>query len=141
MQNQEAMICELMRTDKITVTGSLHNAINSTLSEYKIKWKDNDLTLDVMFFHISHLENNKIEKKKMRKLIDKHQIQLDKLSSNSNSSVSSLNAPSMTVQDAKLHIHSLVPNYPGGLVIVANIGVWYNSREKYRRELPKFLTW
>jgi hypothetical protein len=35
----------------------------------------------------------------------------------------------------------LMELYPSGLVVVANIGVWYNSRERYRKELPSFLRW
>ena len=41
----------------------------------------------------------------------------------------------------KTHIDKLSLRYPAGIVVIANIGVWYNSREKYRKELPTFLRW
>ena len=43
-----------------------------------------------------------------------------------------------TVQEQMMEIVSM---YPSGVVVIANIGVWYNSRERFRRELPLFLKW
>jgi len=33
-----------------------------------------------------------------------------------------------------------ISRYHSGLVVVANVGAWYNSREKFRKELPVFIT-
>jgi hypothetical protein len=152
-QNQEALICELMRTDTITVTGSLHNTLNSTASKFNIRWKDeSDLTLDVIFMHMAHLGNSHNIKRvrRRRRRMQENEINFTDSSfednkvvptPKENSSIFSYNSASMTLESADVHMNALLPNYTGGALIVANIGVWYNSREKYRQELPSFLNW
>jgi hypothetical protein len=147
-QNQEALICELMRTDRIIATrgnGSVHIP-NATVSEFNVRWKDrSDLSLDIIFMHIAHLGNFHRGHRGRRKLLGRVgnevvtegriQEQAD------NSSVYAFSQPSMTLQSAEFHMDSLLSQHPEGVVVVANIGVWYNSRETYRKELPYFLRW
>jgi hypothetical protein len=42
--------------------------------------------------------------------------------------------------DVKAEVDNMQSLY-SGMVIIANTGVWYNSRERFRDEVPKFLTW
>lgn len=158
-QNQEALICELMRTDTITLIGSLHHTLNSTVSKFNIRWKDeSDLTLDVIFIHMAHLSHSHHKKSAGRKILQNkrniseasfEELGLDKTTSEESkvnisheiSSNFSYYSPSMTLENAEVHMKFLLPNYTGGSLIIANIGVWYNSREKYRQELPNFLDW
>lgn len=159
-QNQEALICELMRTDRITVTGSLHRTLNSTASEFNIRWKDeSDLTLDVIFMHMAHLGNSHNiwtdRRKAMEENISDSSFLPHNVSESSfeeknisdssflphNSSNFSYDSASMNLESAEIHMKKLLLNYMGGALVIANIGVWYNSREKYRQELPSFLNW
>ena len=139
-QNQEATVCELMRTDRILVTGGLRASPNSTTSEFVIHWKDHPaLTMEIIFLHVAHLNNDHTIRKNKRhlqlKFVD------DPNEPKMNASNYAQSSPSMTLSNAAVHLDSLSQRFPGGAVVVANIGVWYNSREKFRNELPIFLRW
>lgn len=148
-QNQEAMVCELMRTDRITFTGSPHSSEDSTISEFGIKWKDHPhLSLEIIFMHLAHLDGIH-EIRRHRRLNPRTPGNESEARTNlhfhqeakDNSSIYSQGGPSMTLISASSHVETLLQNYPAGIVVIANIGVWYNSREKYRKELPLFLRW
>lgn len=147
-QNQEAMVCELLRTDRITFTGGPRSGADSTISKFGISWKDRpDLSLEIIFMHLAHLMDHDGHRHRRRLNNDafvppetkpKFQAHLE---INDNSSVYAQNGPSMNLISLKSHIDELSLRYPAGIVVIANIGVWYNSREKYRKELPTFLRW
>ena len=158
-QNQEATLCELLRTDQISITGGGgHHDSNSTISEFGISWIDQpSLSMDVIFMHIAHLDiahhhkgrrklsdgsnfdtdidgiHRRNDHRKLDLLIDEHH----KL----NATNYAQNEPSLTLLSASAHMENFSHQYPGGMMIVANIGVWYNSREKFRKDLPVFLRW
>lgn len=149
-QNQEAMVCELLRTDRITFTGGPHAGADSTMTKFGIAWKDRpDLSLEIVFMHLAHLMDHEGHRH-IRRLddvgYDQPEIRMkpkfqSHLEINDNSSVYAQNGPSMNLIGLKSHIDKLSFRYPAGIVVIANIGVWYNSREKYRKELPTFLRW
>ena len=139
-QNQEATVCELMRTDRIIISGGSRASLNSTTSEFVIHWRDNPaLSIEIIFLHVAHLNNDHSNRKNERHL--QQRIINDSLQPKINSSNYAQNSPSITLSSATAHLDNLLVRFPGGVVIVANIGVWYNSREKFRNELPIFLRW
>ena len=139
-QNQEAAVCELMRTDRILLSGGSRASLNSTTSEFVIHWKDNPaISTEIIFLHVAHLNNDHSNLENERHLQLRPAI--DSLRPKINSSNYAQNSPSITLSSATGHIDNLLKRFPGGVVIVSNIGVWYNSREKFRNELPIFLRW
>lgn len=148
-QNQEAMVCELMRTDRITFTGGPHSSQDSTLSEFGIKWKDHPhLSLKIIFMHLAHLtgvheirRHRRLSPRNLEGETEEKTILNSRPEAKDNSSIYSQGGPSMTLISASSQLDTILQNYPAGIVVIANIGVWYNSREKYRKELPLFLRW
>ena len=47
---------------------------------------------------------------------------------------------SLTLDSIKNRVQDLVEIHPG-VVLIVNVGVWYNSRELFRKELPDLLSW
>jgi hypothetical protein len=58
-----------------------------------------------------------------------------------NTSLYEHNSPSMTLDAVKSEVDKLKGKYPSGLILIANVGVWYNSREQFRKDLPSFMHW
>lgn len=141
-QNQEAMVCELMRTDRITFTGGPHSASDSTVSEFGIKWRDHpELYLNIIFMHLAHITDGRKRRRKLTGMSGLEAVLYPVNIANDNSSVYAQGGPSMTLASATAHMERLRARYPAGVIVIANIGVWYNSREKYRKELPTFMRW
>lgn len=46
----------------------------------------------------------------------------------------------LTLHEVKGEVFQMEEMYRG-LVVIANTGLWYNSREHFRKELPELLTW
>jgi hypothetical protein len=57
-----------------------------------------------------------------------------------NHSLFGTDGSSMTLATAKREVSRLQKLYKG-VVLIANVGVWYNSREQFRKDLPDFLSW
>jgi hypothetical protein len=234
-QNQDALLCDLMRSDSVTITSGTHDgsgtsnsADYSFFTDYTIRWKDDKrLKLDVRYYKVLHIDDendgeedldsmfdfsfdfdffgfkskkDRDESRQRRRatvvpteLTTSRPPQLKKGSQQHNSSVTlragqknrtmkaqRLNTHAISNGPAKLNLNSLRmnnrrlgtnnstsgANSTGSVVlprfsfrqiqrtindfigstnrsvaIVANAGVWYNSREQFRRELPILLQW
>jgi hypothetical protein len=47
---------------------------------------------------------------------------------------------SLTLDEIKVRVHNIIDTH-NGVVLIVNVGVWYNSRELLRKELPALLSW
>lgn len=172
-QTQEAMICEMMRTDKrVWAQGNIYGLnVNATkgndiISNVTLHWKDrgqnqreSHTTLDVYFLHLTHLtrssslffsSNNAATDKnedagkptsiwRERERRTRSRMLIPS-SSPRNHSLFGTDGSSMTLETAKKEVNELIKLYKG-VVIIANVGVWYNSREQLRKDVPEFLSW
>jgi len=137
-QNQEALMCEMLRTDRVWATGNVYGLFNTTTSSFTIHWKDpSTLTLDVHFLHMSHLVHMKHNGGEW-----KHSSLHAHSSNNPNVTLQGRFVSSLTLDEVQKELQeNIMPRYPAGIVLVANVGVWYNTREKFRSEIPSFLQW
>lgn len=58
-----------------------------------------------------------------------------------NSTATGIILPRYSFQQIKSVINDFIQSTNRSVTIIANAGVWYNSREKFRRELPTLLSW
>lgn len=151
-QNFDAVACELLRTDRVTITGKY--SPNHTY--YYIKWKTKPLRLNISYFRLKKVFDVDYRRRRVRiRVLREEEEQRRRLSSNSTSSffgslmssyqgkhnqtisrnvtMNTFNYISEQVEDIRIHSK--------GLIVVANVGVWYNSRERFRREIPTLLKW
>jgi hypothetical protein len=138
-QNQEALLCELLRTENIDVHGNIYGVYNGKVSNYTLKWKNNkNRKVDVYFFHMPHGSNaNAI------KSMGEHNHSMHHLLVANASEINAMKANSslhLDLDEAKDYMRNLTTTY-GKVMIVANIGVWYNSRDRFRKDLQILLEW
>lgn len=160
-QNQEAMICEIMRTDDVHVLyGREISSYNRTVSAFNVRWKDgSNLQLNVLFVKVFLLyqENKPKETILFRRRFMRSRGN-DRKGNNTNQrdrraklelverhrAVSEIQNGTGKVSLDLPDLQGIVKeflNHTQGMVIIANIGVWYNSRLQYRLEMPRFLGW
>eukprot|EP01038_Epipyxis_sp_PR26KG_P015539 gene15539-20980_t len=93
--------------------------------------------------------NNKIKPNIIRKTTNNESIIEDNNNNNNNNNsallsnllgINSISGTSLFLNDVNNIINQYINQY-NNVVIIANVGVWYNSREKFRKELPDFLLW
>ena len=137
-QNTDALLCEIMRTDLVTLEGS-NGPIDAN---YTIRWKASKLKLDVHYMKLTNMydngENEVAEARRIRRA-------RRKALSNTTDPASERNvtkvALSMTLPAIQSRVRSIIESHGNGIVLVVNVGVWYNSRELFRTELPDLLAW
>jgi hypothetical protein len=133
-QNHEALMCEMLRTDKVWATGSIYGMFNSSISNYTIHWKDSpSVKLDVYFIHMSRIA------KSSSNGMDKHAHRSNRTSGNSLTTKTLLSL-SMSFPEVKERIKDILDDYQK-VVLIANVGIWYNSRERFRQEAPDLIKW
>jgi hypothetical protein len=157
-QNQEALLCEILRTDKVTLRGKT-GAIDGN---YTIHWKEkNHPPLDVHFMKLTAMYDNGANENENSKLnaaahnknswLRRRRLQ-NTVGTGNTTTASNDTAPmlanataavplSLTLDEIKLRVDSLIEAHANGIVLIANVGVWYNSRELFRTELPDLLGW
>lgn len=154
-QNQDALLCEILRTDRVWATGNIYGSPNTSISNFTIHWKDGTNKLDVVFMHMAHIfvnggsasashdhayDNDQNYHKENSDFSDwKHSGEgLRHLHKNSSSGVYGKEYSSLTLDEVKYHLNDMLQKYRG-FVIIANVGVWYNTRERFRHEVPELL--
>jgi len=145
-QNQLALFCEMMRTQMITISGDIFS------NNFTIHWSDSKVSignpgggsLDVHFFYMKTLKSL-AERNRLRS----HRSRIEgnetiPLSANiSESGIFSENILEANISDfgaLQSRVHDIELGYRG-LVVIANIGAWYNTRDRYREELKPFISW
>lgn len=138
-QNQIALICEIHRiaNNNVKISGDFYGG-NVT-----IEWPEYDLSLDIHYIYIRTLKN----------FANKNKGASSSTNNPSSSSSGSLNHPgsgsgsnnnsnylSASSPLLKEKIQSLMESY-AGLVVIANVGAWYNARDKFRSDIAPFLRW
>ncbi len=140
-QNQDALICEIMRTDKVTVTGSMSGESSQLQSNFTVRWREAGLKLDVLYYKMTHVQEKADRVRRRTKLLRK--LLPDNSSepaADNSTNVTGPRGTSVSFDDVRSSIEALSAQHKG-VVLVANLGVWYNSREKFRLEMPAFLQW
>lgn len=154
-QNQDALLCEILRTDRVWATGNIYGNPNSSISNFTIHWKDKPMKLDVIFIHMAHVyvhsksgaaahdhayDGDQTYHKENSDFADWKHPQSGYRHSHRNGTVTTYGkeASSLTLPEARDHLNFVLSRY-NGLVLVANLGVWYNTRERFRTEMPDFL--
>lgn len=168
-QNEDALICDLLRTDSVSVTTNTASAkINEKgiiEADYTVQWRATpSLKLEVKYFKVSYVEEDERIRKQHRKnrkssrrteVINstspdksKHlrngykRFISEDAALNMNATVVAANSRSiLSFEQLKTALHRFITSQNRSMALVANIGVWYNSREKFREELPDFLKW
>lgn len=156
-QNQEALLCEILRTDDVVLSGKS----GSIDGNYSIHWPNTHIPpLDVHYLKLTAMNDNGVPKegavpssttRLRRKMQRKRAVRvLDGVNSTdasvTNKTLTSRPAPpisplSLTLDEIKDRVQGLMQNHTSGVVLVVNVGVWYNSRELFRTELPDLLSW
>lgn len=207
-QNEDALVCDLLRTDRVSIAGVSNTDYHTIVSDYIIRWKDSNLKLDVKYFPLNYIESDedplggmlRKRKRKRRRVLpvlssgnttanhtNSASTKVNKASTGKKSSTKPLPAkpedsPSnitffdsaslkkdfdtgLSIIDYQLatdassssvetnsttHSHGLsiiqeiidsILSRNHSVAVIANAGVWYNSRERFRKELPEFLGW
>jgi hypothetical protein len=154
-QNQEALLCEILRTDKVTLKGKT----GSIDGNYTIIWKEkNHPPLNVHYMKLTAMNDNGANENENTRLnAAAHNTnswlrrRLQGGTSNTTTAGNetaevprNVTAPvplSLTLDEIKLRVDDLIQTHANGVVLIANVGVWYNSRELFRTELPDLLGW
>ena len=164
-QNQEALLCEILRTDRVT----LHGNTGSLDGNYTIHWKEQNIPpLGIHYMKLTAMFSNgedegindgrdQVQIQRFRRLNHNrrryrgHQRRMQQLSSPNDSTAIIPNSPevskttpiplSLTLDEIKDRVEVLTEHHPNGIVLIVNCGVWYNSRELFRLELPYLLSW
>lgn len=137
-QNTDALLCEIMRTDLVTLEGT-NGPIDAN---YTIRWKASKLKLDVHYMKLTNMydngENEVAEARRIRRARRKAMGNITDLANVSNATKVAL---SMTLPAIQARVQRIIESHGNGIVLVVNVGVWYNSRELFRTELPDLLSW
>lgn len=175
-QNQEALLCEIMRTDSVVLTG----ATGAVDGNYTITWRhDRSLKLDIHYLKLTNMYDNgeneglpkepesKSQRKKLRRAAAaversivspenntdysdaewKRRFHRDNTTTrrgarNSTTTTKPVKVPlSLTLGSIQERVENLLNRSRNGVVLIFNVGVWYNSRELFRKELPDLLSW
>lgn len=122
-QNQIALICEIHRTSStpVNIYGDFYG------TNITIEWPENDLSIDIHYFYVRTLRNFANKNKALP-------------ISNTGSSANNNSNTSPTTPMLKERFQSLLDTYTG-LVVIANVGAWYNTRDKFRNDIAPFLRW
>lgn len=167
-QNFDAMLCETLRSDRTWITMNIESfeSTNSSLASYTIHWKGKAHSLRVFFLHMTHVvlrstsgsashdsaydhdENYLIENSdsydsametgskahRDRRNVRRHQTNTTQQAAiNYSKQTTALSLE--TVRKQLLLFNSTF----GGFALVANVGVWYNTRERFREEVVLLL--
>lgn len=167
-QNQEALLCEIMRTDSVSLGGTT----TAVEGNYTINWRhDRSLQLEVHYMKLTNMYDNgenegvpttgpAVPPPKGKRLRRKaavinakdqyndtlwmhrfqHQNSTQRLHRNSTTKPTKVPL-SLTLDSIKERVHGLLERNANGVVLIVNVGVWYNSRELFRKELPDLLSW
>lgn len=165
-QNQEALLCEIMRTDSVALSGTT-SAIEGN---YTIKWRhDRSLQLEVHYMKLTNMYDNGENEglatvseaaapppngKRLRRKAAvtvasdqyndtqwQHRLQRQN-STRRPHPAKPIKVPlSLTLDSIKERVNGLLERNTNGVVLIVNVGVWYNSRELFRKELPDLLAW
>jgi len=137
-QSTDALLCEILRTDLVTLEGSA----GPIDANYTIRWKSARLKLDVHYMKLTSMfdngENEGIDQRRFRKV--RRVSALNNESAPNATTVVKIPL-SLTLDSIKNRVQSITETHPNGVVLVVNVGVWYNSRELFRTELPDLLSW
>lgn len=170
-QNEDALICDLLRTDtSVTVSTNTASAKTNEKgiieADYTIKWRATpSLKLEVKYFKVSYVEEDeRIRKQYLKYRKGTRRAQVSNVTKsdestkqlrpghkrlisedtvlNMTATVVSANTRSiLSFDQLKNALNRFITSRNRSMALVANIGVWYNSREKFREELPEFLRW
>lgn len=69
-QNQDAMICEIMRTDSVSIVGHY----SDTAANYTIQWKKSNLRLNVLYFQLTRVRESTTLTKKSKFVISDNEF-------------------------------------------------------------------
>ena len=205
-QNQEALLCEILRTDNVVLTGQ-SSGIDAN---YTIHWGKSmkEMQLDIYYMKLTAMydngedegqnvdEGDSINKPKIQRIrrrllntiainnnnnnnssnnnnntsnttdttntstsssnmhtivsttsiiIESKQNRLNKnlnLITNTTNNTNTTKIPlSLTLNSIKTRVEALLNQHSNGIVLIVNVGVWYNSRELFRNQLPDLLNW
>jgi hypothetical protein len=157
-QNQEALLCEILRTDKVTLRGKT----GSIDGNYTINWKEkNQPPLDVHYMKLTAMYDNGAGENDGDNMnaaphnsyswlsLQTRRLQATTGNISAAENVTSAvpaNATariplSLTLDEIKYRVDDLIRTHANGIVLIANVGVFYNSRELFRTELPDLLGW
>jgi hypothetical protein len=160
-QNTEALICEILRTDRVSISGNPYDdrKWNTSLSNFSIYWKDSQLSLPVQYIHVARVHHvNEIEvstadqidpidfmdnafhKENSDEADSQTAIDYNSMHNRFGNSTSALGRLSYSVplENVRELLNDLQIKH-GGYVLIANIGVWYNTLEHFRMQLPGFM--
>lgn len=215
-QNEDAVVCDMLRTDRVSVAAAVNLDYHDIVSDYSIRWKDEALRLDIKYFPLSFIDNDddgdgdesvllsmvRRHKRKRRRAfsitasnhstsalpgkassprsgkgstsVSKKPAKQPEAGSNitffegaspmrsaggqlidyrlksSDAHEASANTSSTASSDPWSKTHGLqviqqvveaVLAKNHSVAIIANAGLWYNSRERFRKELPVLLGW
>jgi hypothetical protein len=160
-QNQEALLCEILRTDDVLLSGYSGNIDGN----YTVHWRHRAVPpLNVQYMKLTAMNDNGVPKEtaeqtaqRRRRLQTKrnsHRPHLNQsifdtsiggnistLPDNTTDNTTVIAPLSLTLDEIKERVHNLMLHHPSGIVLMVNVGVWYNSRELFRTELPELLSW
>jgi hypothetical protein len=124
-QHQDAFVCELQRTERVIISGTMKGGSLQKNASFSVRWKDSSLKLDVVFMKLLRISKDA-----------GHSIG----TSRNIGITSTKSSPGYTFAELKQTIDILL-HAKKGIVIVANMGVAYNSRELFRRDIAVLLSW
>lgn len=144
-QSTDALLCEILRTDNVQLSGNV-GAIDAN---YTIQWRQNDLRLPIHYMKLTSMndngENEAVDIEKRRRKARRKALHNDTFppgNDTTGNDLTPIKVPlSLTLESIKGRVQDLVERHPNGVVLVVNVGVWYNSRELFRIELPDLLIW
>mmetsp|Transcript_12998 Transcript_12998/g.19598 ORF Transcript_12998/g.19598 Transcript_12998/m.19598 type:complete len:463 (-) Transcript_12998:13-1401(-) len=123
-QNAQALFCELMKVDSVTIKGDLWNPINVTV-EWPLRDVRQKLTMSVHYIAFNGIRPRpgvEINGTYPAHVHNPHHHRTD-------------------LTDLKSTVSSLGEQHPGGLVVVINVGSAYLSRMKFRDDIGYILDW
>ncbi|KAJ1412678.1 hypothetical protein B484DRAFT_455267, partial [Ochromonadaceae sp. CCMP2298] len=152
-QNAEALLCEAMRSEGGSVVVGGH--VNAVEANYTLQWRRSPLSLSVSYLRLTSLYEKR--DRRHRKMTHRHlqhrHLQQRHLQnstvhpnpmaaepSEDNTTEGIFNSASLTLSEVQARVTAVLAQNRG-IVLVVNVGVWYNSRAKFRTEVPDLLTW
>lgn len=155
-QNQDAFVCELIRSDDVYVTGSMRGEAGQQTSNFTVYWKNSPYKLDVKFIKVTRVNEHGGGGSGMnlrRKIAAASQFADEKgltglnrtklfeqIMNDSTVRLPARIAPPVPFHQLKSLVDDEIDTY-GGVVLVANLGVSYNHRENFRTDITDFLAW
>jgi hypothetical protein len=166
-QNFNALLCEILKTRQVVLasSSSTNNIEAATFFNASFRWKSTNLVVSVYFMHLAHVFTRSISTASLRDRAYDHDPRFhpeysdariwDKPGGTKAQSVGpganysfrhhkrqSLSGEeirtSMKLSEMIEKLNDLLSRH-SGLVIVANVGVWYNTRERFRAEILPFV--